>query len=207
MDGIRVAFKRTKGERIYSDYFFLQEGGEMKKFLMFLCAMTLVFGLVGTASAIPYVDTYDAGHYRMDPYGANSSVSWTFDITDDGFDPVTQDVTSADVVLNFQDDGFDWYEYADLDVGGNEFNWEVNTGDVSFTVTSLMTLSDIGTVDATLTCTRGDFYFNTATLFAEGTDPVNVGNEPVPEPSTILLMGAGLLGLAGYSRKRFSKKS
>ena len=28
-----------------------------------------------------------------------------------------------------------------------------------------------------------------------------------PEPSTILLMGSGLLGLVGYNRKRFSKKS
>ncbi len=30
---------------------------------------------------------------------------------------------------------------------------------------------------------------------------------PVPEPSTILLMSAGLLGLVGFGRKRFSKKS
>ena len=30
---------------------------------------------------------------------------------------------------------------------------------------------------------------------------------PVPEPSTILLMGVGLLGLVGYNRKRLTKKS
>jgi hypothetical protein len=34
-----------------------------------------------------------------------------------------------------------------------------------------------------------------------------VTTEPVPEPSTIMLMGVGLLGLVGYSRRRFLKKS
>ncbi len=183
----------------------------MKKLLMFLCAVMLVFGMVGSASAIPYTDIYDGGRLYMSAHSdaPDDSVSWTFDITDDGFDPDTQDVTSASVALNFEDNSTsDWWEIATLDVGSNFFSWQVVTGDISFTITSLMTLSDSGTVDATLTAGYGDFYFNGATLTAEGTDP---GASPVPahtpEPGTLLLMGTGLLGLVGYGRKRFSKKS
>jgi len=48
----------------------------------------------------------------------------------------------------------------------------------------------------------GDRDYTDMVVMVESVNP-----NPVPEPATILLMGVGLIGLAGYSRKKLNKKS
>ena len=200
----------------------------MKKLLVFLCAMSLVFGVVGVASATIWTDTHypDPLPLYMAAGGANQTYDFTLDIKNDGFDPGfwgfgADDVLWYTVDLYVTDDLTPWYDFKDT------FDWGDNSGEV-LTVTTPVLWFDLfeesyevdffggplsypmnlagflrinfnGTLGIDLTATEGDFYFWAGKVTASDTNPV-------PEPATMLLLGSGLIGLAVFGRKKLFKK-
>ena len=227
----------------------------MKKLLMFLCAITLIFGMVGSASANLLTNgDFETGDLTgwetkgdvsvvvanclADVQGMDNNFALLGLGTSDGKSQLRQD--------------FDVTGFNELTIS---FNWAVNYWDSSSsandTFLSLVREDRRGTIDQPLQritmlnlSTNGTFFnrqggiayghytqtidisnFVTddarlifrlieessclgSTASIAGIDNVSVtAPAPVPEPSTILLMGAGLLGLVGYNRKRLIKKS
>lgn len=181
----------------------------MKKILATAMALGML-ALAGNVSALTFTDTYDPTDFKMSSHlsSADDTHSWQFDINDDGYNATSMEISSATIGLSLRDDGgwFDFWEYADLNVGTQTFSWEVDTGTSIFSVSSILTLSDTGLLDVSLKADAGDFWFQSANLTAEG-DYMTLppSPTPTPEPATILLFGAGIIGLAGNRIRRKKK--
>ncbi len=207
----------------------------MKKFLTFLCAATLVLGLVGSAGAVPtiLVDegslwqysvlqndlwpswttadyssfdwsdsniTWQTGNAAFgNPYSLPFNTAWAantdlalqkiFNINGVLAEPITLNVASDNGFMVF----INGQQVAKENAEGYTSYWEYSL--------PLVTLDFIYPGENLIQVLAEDH--GVATFF----DLKLTGDvAPVPEPSTILLMGIGLLGLVGYSRKR-SKKS
>ena len=177
----------------------------MKKFLMVLCAVMMVFGMVGSASATQYIDYNDTSVFFDEN---NTATTWCFDLDNDTLfmGDINPDYTinTATLFIRFEGDDTNgsWFNVlgeADLNLDNDNNvveNFEIYAGVCSLNVESW--ISD-HILYVTIDDIEGEFWVTGMAIKGDYT--------PVPEPSTILLMGTGLLGLVGYSRKRFSKKS
>ena len=213
----------------------------MKKFLLFLCAITLVFGTVRSASAITYIFSDIIDYWNHDgtmcgedwalshpfdsvSFNENDPLNYTHIISDDVDLGAGDQVTSATIELDFTNDIYDGAIYVPAGLWGLSGTWDDQTEHIyyAFDGGSWYYLDEVDNqeysigLDLSLLNIDGQL---TISLQVDNNDTGNTDawldhsllsgtaeTAPVPEPSTILLLGSGLLGLVALGRKRFSRK-
>jgi hypothetical protein len=168
----------------------------MKKFSVFLCAILLVLGTSGVASASLFLSE-QAGSWDIND---STTQTWEFDL--DATTPMDSDDIITDAYFNAFATYSAYNDEAEIqfDMGSiGTYNWQ-------WIIVGYGILADVYTEVV------GDHYLKVGMTAADGdrftVKLAGVGGcyTAVPEPATMLLLGCSIFGIAGIGRKKFFKK-
>ena len=192
----------------------------MKKLSMLFVAVMSIIVLCGVATAAPFTwtDTITFQNVLIPP-----TKNYYHNIADNGFQSAwmapgvgNDTITSYTLEVALYDDNVgssvrlpfvgtvnlpDGSEVASIWSFGGIYSYNFALASETYPggILGILDIRDDGTLNVSISSLWGDFYLASSKLTANGDN----GN-PVPEPATMLLLGLGLVGLAGFGRKRFN---